>query len=125
MVEDNADAAESLKLLLEILGHHVQVASSGPDGLAAAASSPPHVMLVDIGLPGMDGYEIARRVRNDPALRGITLVAITGYGREDDKLAAMKAGFDHHLVKPVDPDSLEKLIRGLASRDDQGASTIH
>jgi two-component system CheB/CheR fusion protein len=125
MVEDNPDAAESLQLLLEVLGHRVDVAHDGPEALAAAHAHPPDVMLVDIGLPGMDGYEVARKVRSDPALRGVVLVALTGYGREEDRRAAFAAGFDHHLVKPVDPDNLEKLIRGVARPGGAEPETLH
>jgi two-component system CheB/CheR fusion protein len=74
----------------------------------------PDVMLVDIGLPGMDGYELARRVRQDPALRHVILVALTGYGREEDRLRALRAGFNHHLVKPVNPDALQGLVAQLS-----------
>jgi CheY-like chemotaxis protein len=73
-------------------------------------------MLVDIGLPGMNGYELARRVRKDPSLQGVALVALTGYGRDEDKTAAIAAGFDDHLVKPVDPENIERFMRRLGRR---------
>ena len=90
-------------------------------------------MLVDIGLPGMDGYEVARRVRQHPQLAGAALVALTGYGREEDRARALDAGFDHHLVKPVDPDVLEGLLARLAAEPSEppaspgpeNASTLH
>jgi CheY-like chemotaxis protein len=122
VVEDNPDVAEGFRLLLEVLGHQVLVASTGFDGLDAARASRPEVMLVDIGLPGMNGYEVARQVRSDPSLRGVTLVAVTGYGRDEDKRAALAAGFDAHLVKPVDLHKLNEAIRSRR-RDHGGLPT--
>jgi CheY-like chemotaxis protein len=97
-------------MILELLGHHVRLVHDGSQALEAARSNVPDVMLVDIGLPGMDGYEIAAAVRSDPALKHLVLVAITGYGREEDKKRAMGAGFDYHLVKPVDLGMLQELV---------------
>jgi len=114
IVEDNADAAESLMMLLELLGHRVRMLPDGVAALEAARANPPDVMLVDIGLPGLDGYEVARRVRRDPAIRHVVLVALTGYGREEDKQRAMAAGFDYHIVKPVNIDALEDLVGRMA-----------
>lgn len=114
MVEDNPDAAESLQMLLELLGHHVRVIDDGNHALGAARANIPDVMLIDIGLPGMDGYEIATAIRRDPALRNLVLVALTGYGRPEDRNRAMAAGFDYHLVKPVDVGTLEDLLDRLA-----------
>jgi CheY-like chemotaxis protein len=113
IVEDNTDAAESITMLLELLGHRVRAAHDGPAGIAEASSDPPDLMLVDIGLPGMDGYEVARRIRLDPSLADVVLIALTGYGRDDDRRRAVAAGFDHHLVKPVDPDALAELVARL------------
>jgi signal transduction histidine kinase len=113
VVEDNHDAAESLVMLLEVLGHRVRVAPDGPTALAAARGAPPDVVLLDIGLPGIDGYEVARRMRADPLLRRVVLVALTGYGRSEDRAMALAAGFDHHLVKPVEPGRLEALLGGV------------
>jgi len=81
-------------------------------------------MLVDIGLPGMDGYEVARRIRKHPGLEHVVLVALTGYGREEDRQRALQAGFDHHLVKPVDPDALEGLVSRLG-QEEPAATTLH
>jgi PAS domain S-box-containing protein len=127
VVEDNADAAESLALLLELLGHQVRMAADGPRALELAAANVPDVMLIDIGLPGMDGYEVARRVREHPALRQVTLVALTGYGRDEDREHALHAGFDHHLVKPVDPTTLQGLVARLGKDDAGGRKppTVH
>jgi CheY-like chemotaxis protein len=113
VVEDNRDVAESLKMLLELSGHRVEVVTGGAGAIEAVRAAPPEVMIVDIGLPGMNGYEVARRVRAESA-NGIMLVALTGYGRDDDRRAAFDAGFDHHLVKPVDPDDLDALVRRAA-----------
>jgi PAS domain S-box-containing protein len=110
IVEDNVDAADSLVALLEVMGHRVRVANDGPRALEIARARPPDLMLVDIGLPGMDGYEVAREVRRDAALRDVVLVALTGYGRDEDRDRALAAGFDRHLVKPVEPDTLQTLV---------------
>ena len=110
LVEDNPDGAETLSTLLRLAGHEVRVATDGPTAVAAAADYRPDVAVVDIGLPGMDGYEVARRLRADPATSGAMLVAATGYGRDDDRRRAIDAGFDHHLVKPIDPAALERVV---------------
>jgi len=102
----------------------VRAVYDGVAALDAARASVPDVMLVDIGLPGMDGYEVVRRVRRDPALAQVVLVALTGYGREEDKAQAMAAGFDYHLVKPVNPDALHGLVARLA-KDQPEKPTVH
>jgi CheY-like chemotaxis protein len=115
VVEDNEDNRDALKLLVEYLGHHVAAAEDGLDGLARALAQPPDVMLVDIGLPGLDGYEVARRVRC--ALGGgVKLVAVTGYGQPEDRRRAFAAGFDQHLTKPVDFDTLGRVFAGATSQ---------
>ncbi|HEU5181263.1 MAG TPA: ATP-binding protein [Candidatus Polarisedimenticolia bacterium] len=115
VVEDNPDAARSLRLLLEKQGHVVRVTGNGHEALEAVHSDLPEVLIVDIGLPEMDGFELARRVKADPKLRDLALIALTGYGSEQDKRASAEAGFLHHLVKPADPEILEGLLRRLAS----------
>jgi CheY-like chemotaxis protein len=125
LVEDNRDAAETLAILLELLGHHMHVVHDGEAAMEAARSNVPDVMLVDIGLPGMDGYEVARRVCQDPALRRVTLIALTGYGRKEDKRRAMAAGFDYHLVKPVDADCLQKLLTRMRYDGPEKALLLH
>jgi PAS domain S-box-containing protein len=114
VVEDNLDAAEGLMMLLEVFGHETRVAHDGPSALEAARADRPDLMLVDIGLPGIDGYEIARRVRSAPELCDLPLVALTGFGHEEDRRRAFEAGFDHHLTKPVDPARLRQLVAGFA-----------
>lgn len=111
VIEDNRDSAESLRMLLTLLGHDVAVAYSGPDGVAAAVRHRPDVVISDIGLPGLDGYGVARELRHHPATSGARLIAVTGYGTEDDRRRVQEAGFDHHLVKPADPQTLEGLLR--------------
>jgi two-component system CheB/CheR fusion protein len=125
LVEDNPDAAESLMMLLELLGHQVRLFRDGLSALASASASPPDVMVVDIGLPGIDGYEVARRARACPELERVVLIALTGYGREEDERQARAAGFDHHLVKPVEPSALEGLMAQLAKRSAGVPSTLH
>lgn len=110
IVEDNQDAANSLRLLLELLGHEVQVAYSGPDGVACARQWRPDVVLCDIGLPGLDGYGVARELRLNPTTARVRLLALTGYGAEEDHRRSSAAGFDAHLVKPADPKELIKLL---------------
>jgi PAS domain S-box-containing protein len=120
LVEDNVDAAEMLGELLELSGHEVETAHSGPEGLEAARRFLPEVVLCDIGLPGMDGYEVCRQLKGDPALRGTHLVALTGYGGEADRMQAREAGFDLHLVKPVGPDQLQRLLAVWAAGKRRG-----
>jgi signal transduction histidine kinase len=109
VVEDNADAREMLRVALELDGHRVDVAADGPAGVDAAVRGHPDVALIDIGLPGLDGYEVARRIRE--SLGGdVMLVALTGYGQASDRQRTHDAGFDAHLVKPVDPQTLGPLF---------------
>jgi signal transduction histidine kinase/CheY-like chemotaxis protein len=113
VIEDNPDVRESLQLLLEGSGHHVEVAEDGPSGLAALLAGPPDVALVDIGLPGLDGYGVARGARSATGRR-VFLVALSGYGQPEDKQRAREAGFDAHLTKPMDVKALEALLRKVA-----------
>jgi PAS domain S-box-containing protein len=110
VVEDNVDAAESVALLLRLYGHEVQVVHTGPAGLEAAHAFHPNVVLLDIGLPGMDGYEVAKRLRQDAELKRVPLIAMTGYSREEDRSRSREAGIDQHLVKPVEPEKLRELL---------------
>jgi signal transduction histidine kinase/ActR/RegA family two-component response regulator len=109
LIEDNADSRELLALLLERLGHRVFTADDGVRGLADALQQRPQVLLVDIGLPGMDGYAVARRVRAELG-RSVYLIALTGYGQPEDRKRALDAGFDAHFTKPVDMKAIEKLL---------------
>lgn len=110
VVDDNADAADSLAALLQLLGHRVRVAHSGAEALQTVGSFHPDVGVLDIGLPGMTGYELAGRLRADLAGDPLTLIALTGYGQAEDRVRARDAGFDHHLTKPADPAALCALI---------------
>ena len=110
IVEDNADGRESLRLLLELLGHQVVVAEDGLQGLKMALAERPDVALIDIGLPGLDGYEVARRIRRAVGDR-IFLIAQTAYAQAEDRQRAYDAGFDAHLTKPLDLDRLRYWLR--------------
>jgi CheY-like chemotaxis protein len=111
VVEDHEDAAESLALLLRLVGHEVEVAFDAGEGLDKARRFRPEVVLCDIGLPGaMDGYDLAEAFRADPQMRSAYLIALTGYGQEEDRRRALEAGFDAHLTKPADLDELRRLL---------------
>ena len=115
VVDDNEDSAESMSLLLQCDGHHVDTAYSGEKALQLASDAPPDVMLLDIGMPGMMGYEVAERLRTSGAAATL-LIAVTGYGRDSDIARAHEAGFDHHMVKPVDYDQLRTLLAARYAR---------
>jgi PAS domain S-box-containing protein len=110
VVEDSADARESLRMLLELAGHVVETSEDGPGGLSKLNAFRPDVALIDLGLPGIDGYTLARLARSSPETRGIRLVALTGYGQTDDRRRALAAGFDLHLTKPVDVLTLQSAL---------------
>ena len=112
VVEDNEDVREALRWLLECEGHRVRTARSWRDAIELTLQSSPDVALVDIGLPEVDGYELARRLRATPRGAAIRLLALTGYGRVEDRRRAQDAGFEVHLVKPVEPDDLLRLLAG-------------
>ena len=117
VVDDSVDSAESMAIILEMSGHSVRKAHNGPDALRAASEYRPDVVLMDIGMPGMSGHEVAQKLRETPAMREVILIAMTGYGRQVDREQSRAAGFDHHLVKPLDFDKLnEVLIASTASR---------
>jgi two-component system, chemotaxis family, CheB/CheR fusion protein len=110
VVDDNADSARTLSMLLKLKGHEVAVAHSGVEALAKIEADRPDTVLLDLGLPEMDGFEVAERIRTDLGRKDVLLVAVTGYGRDEDRRRAREAGFDAHLVKPVDPRELESLL---------------
>jgi signal transduction histidine kinase len=110
IADDNRDAAESLAMLLELAGHEVRVADHGRAALAVAQVFRPDMAVLDIGMPDMSGYEVAEALRSEPWSSGLTLIALTGWGQDSDRRRAIDAGFDHHLIKPVDPDRLAELI---------------
>jgi CheY-like chemotaxis protein len=109
VIDDNRDAADSLAQLVSLLGHDVDVAYDGPTAIARARERPPDVVLCDLGLPGMTGYDVARSLR-DLHAGGVRLVALSGYGQPEDVRAATEAGFERHVTKPADPDILERLL---------------
>jgi CheY-like chemotaxis protein len=112
IVDDNSDAADSLSMLLTCEGHETKVAYSGREALRCIETFQPEVALLDIGLPEMNGYELARRLRATPQLNGIRLVALTGYGQAEDYEKTRAEGFDDHLVKPVEFSALERALAG-------------
>jgi two-component system, OmpR family, response regulator len=115
VVDDYADTRDTIRVLIDLWGHDVRTAADGPEALTLAETFGPDVVLLDVALPGMDGYEVARRLRQRPGLSGVTLVAITGLGAERDHLQAAEAGFAHYLIKPFDPEGLERLLGDLAA----------
>lgn len=117
VVDDNRDAADSMRMLLNHFGADVHVVYDGQSALEALAPFKPQVMLLDIGMPGMNGLEVARRVRRSPQGDAVTLIALTGWGQEEDRRNSHEAGFDHHLVKPVDAVGLRRLLASLRRRD--------
>jgi CheY-like chemotaxis protein len=119
IVDDNADARDMMRTFLELAGHEVHDAVSGPDAVEKAKQVLPDLALVDLGLPGFDGLEVAKRLREDQATRGILLVAITGYGQPEDRRRTAEVGFESHIVKPVTSDQLTEVIALCASRVDQ------
>jgi signal transduction histidine kinase len=124
VVDDNQDSACSMTLLLELQGHQVQVAHAGQAALQLASQFNPDVILLDIGMPGMNGYEVAKHLRSQPAFSDTLLIAVTGYGRASDVKQTESAGFDHHLVKPIDYDKLQSLLQARSSRRAGSAEAV-
>lgn len=114
VVDDNMDAAVSLSRLLATLGHEVQVARDGPSAVYLARSMRPDVVLLDIGLPGADGFQVAQMLRREAGMASARIIAVTGGGREDDRQRSQESGFDHYLLKPVDIGFLESLLGNAA-----------
>jgi len=114
-VDDQRDLADCLVLLIEALGHDAEAVYAGAEALAASYASHPDILLVDIGMPGMTGYDLARAVRRDPVLANIRLVALTGYGRDEDRAQVLEAGFDLHLTKPVADSTLRDVLDTLGT----------
>ena len=114
VVDDNADSTETMSILLKLSGHEVDVAGDGESALEAAGKFQPDIILLDVGLPGMHGYQVAQRLRSQPENKNVVIVALTGYGQEQDRQRAIEAGFDYHFVKPVDFTKLESLFHDLS-----------
>jgi CheY-like chemotaxis protein len=115
VVDDNQDTAESLAALLLLKRHDVRTAYDGPTALQEAFEFRPDVLLLDLGLPGMSGYEVARLLREHEHLQDAVLIAVTGWGQDGDRRRTQEAGFRHHLVKPVAPAEIDRLLAGLGS----------
>ena len=114
LVDDNRDAADSLALLLGLEGHDVRVAYAGRPAIEVAHAFQPEIAVLDLGLPDLSGYDVARLLRQDPALAHIELIALTGWGQEEHRKRALEVGFDHHLTKPVDLDQFARLLQAPA-----------
>jgi CheY-like chemotaxis protein len=110
VVDDNIDAAQTIGMLLQAKGHEVRTAYNGPAALEAAVDFQPTVVLLDIGLPGLDGLEVAKRLRKQIGSRNAVLIAMTGYGQEADRERSLVAGFDHHLVKPIHFEKVQEIL---------------
>jgi CheY-like chemotaxis protein len=121
LVDDNRDSAESLAALMQMLGHEVFQAHGGREAIELARASGPDLILLDIGMPDMSGYDVARALRAEPGLSATRLIALTGYGSEEDRRESRAAGFDDHLVKPVDFDRLERILARLPAAQAQTA----
>jgi CheY-like chemotaxis protein len=113
LVEDNEEGLRALEELLGLWGCSVIGAATGVEGVERALAEHPRLALVDIGLPDIDGYEVARRIRADEGGAGVRLVALTGYGQPEDRRRALEAGFEEHMVKPIDPERLTELLDAL------------
>ncbi len=121
MADDNRDAADSLAMMLRLVGYEVHAAHDGQEAVEAAGRLRPDVVLLDIGMPKLNGLQAARHIREQPWGRQMVLVAITGWGQEEDKRRATEAGFDHHLTKPVDPAALQELLSSIKESGSRGA----
>jgi CheY-like chemotaxis protein len=116
VADDNRDAAITLSMMLRILGYEIRTAFDGPEALEAAAEFRPDVALLDLGMPKMTGYDVARRLHEQPWGKDVALIAVTGWGQPEDKQRTREAGFGHHLVKPVDPTVLAELLASLSGQ---------
>ncbi len=116
VVDDNVDTTESLEMLLRDSGYDVRTAPDGPTALATALDYQPNVAMLDIGLPGLDGFEVAKRLRQQPLLQKVVLIAMTGYGKDSDRQLAQEAGFDHYLVKPARFEQLQKILASVSEQ---------
>jgi CheY-like chemotaxis protein len=115
IIEDNRDAREMFRIMLELSGHEVLEAEEGVSGLELLKSNRPDVAVIDVGLPGLNGYEVARRFREEPDSSAVVLVALTGYGTPEAQERSRKSGFNYHLIKPANGEALEEIMREAAS----------
>ena len=116
VADDNRDSADSLATMLSLMGHEAEIAYDGTDAVEKAASYRPDVIVLDLGMPRVDGYEAARRIRNEPWSDGVMLIALTGWGQEEDRARARRAGFDHHLTKPASLEALVEILDGAPAK---------
>jgi CheY-like chemotaxis protein len=116
VVDDNQDAAMSLAMMLKLMGNEAKTAHDGQEALEVAAAYRPDLILLDIGMPIMNGYEAARQIRQQPWAKNIVLAALTGWGQDEDRRKSQEAGFDFHITKPIEPAALEKLLSRLQSQ---------
>jgi CheY-like chemotaxis protein len=116
VVDDNVDTVLSFSMLLKESGNEVRTAHDGPTAVQIATEYVPDVVLLDIGLPGLNGYEVAKQIRTKPTLKNVVLVALTGYGQESDRQASMEAGFNHHLIKPARLEQVRKILASVAEQ---------
>jgi len=113
IVDDSEASAQTLGWMVEIFGYDIKLAHNGQDALALAKSFKPHVVLLDIGLPGMNGYEVCQRLRNDPEIKNLVIIAQTGWGEDQHKTMSQEAGFDYYMVKPIEMEKLRQLLLSL------------
>lgn len=117
IVDDNKAAAMMLKMVVKMLGNEAETAGDGEEAIAVAAEFAPHIVLMDLGMPKMNGYEAARHIRQQPWGKKMLLVALTGWGQDEDRQRTAEAGFDHHLVKPAEPNDLQQLFDSIELSD--------
>lgn len=122
IIEDQADSANSTAMLLRLYGHEVSITANGPDGIQSARQDKPDVVLLDIGLPGMDGHSVAKQILDHRTARTPLLIALTGFGQDSDRQRSAEAGIDMHLLKPVDPGLLESILRAFQTELYPGAT---
>lgn len=117
VADDDQDSAESLAMLFQMMGHDVRSALNGLEAVDVAANFRPDLIVLDIGMPGLDGYEVCRRIRQQPWAQAVVIAALTGWTRDEDKDRSQEAGFDHYLVKPIDPQALTDLVGRISGQN--------
>jgi len=117
VADDDQDSAESLAMLFQMMGHDVRSALNGLEAVDVAANFRPDLIVLDIGMPGLDGYEVCRRIRQQPWAQAVVIAALTGWTRDEDKDRSQEAGFDHYLVKPIDPQALTDLVGRVSGQN--------
>ena len=123
VVDDNIDAADTLGMLLRLAGQDVVVVHGGVAAIEQALAHVPEIVVLDLGMPDLNGYEVCRRLRQEPLTQNAVLIAVTGWGQDADRMRSRDAGFDHHLVKPVEWSTIEKLLAGLEQQSEPESQT--